>query len=57
MNIKDCAAYLRAHQSTIYRMVRRGELPFFKIGSDYRFHVGEINEWSRAHTILPGVSR
>lgn len=58
MNIKECAAYLRVHTSTIYRLVRRGQIPFFRIGSDYRFHAGEINDWFRTGTIiLPGVSR
>lgn len=45
MTIKELAAYLRVHQSTIYRLVKCGQLPAFKIGSDWRFTLEEIEAW------------
>ena len=45
MTIKELAAYLRLHQSTIYRLVKCGQLPAFKIGSDWRFTLEEIEAW------------
>lgn len=41
----ELAAYLRVHPSTVYRLVKRGSIPWFKIGSDYRFNTEAIDEW------------
>ncbi len=35
MTIKEVAAYLRVHQSTLYRLIKRGKLPTFRVGSDF----------------------
>ena len=45
MTIKEVASYLRVHNSTLYRMVNRGEIPVFKIGSSHRFRRDEIEKW------------
>jgi len=45
MTVKELAQYLRCHFSMIYRLIRKGELPFFKIGSDYRFNRDDIDKW------------
>jgi excisionase family DNA binding protein len=45
MTVKELADYLRVHSTTIYRLLRRGELPAFKIGSDWRFNRARIDAW------------
>jgi excisionase family DNA binding protein len=45
MKIREVATYLRVHPSTIYRLLRRGELPAFKMGSDWRFNLETIDQW------------
>ena len=45
MNVMDLADYLRVHRSTIYRLLKNGELPAFKIGSDWRFNREQIDKW------------
>jgi excisionase family DNA binding protein len=45
MKIAELAEYLHVHKSTIYRLLRRHELPAFKIGSDWRFNLDEIDAW------------
>lgn len=45
LTVKELAAYLRCHPSTVYRFVEREEVPYFKIGSDYRFRLSLINKW------------
>lgn len=45
MTVKELAAYLRVHQSTVYRLIKRDAIPCFKIGSDWRFHVESIDRW------------
>jgi excisionase family DNA binding protein len=33
------------HKSTIYRLLKGNAIPSFKIGSDWRFNVDEIDAW------------
>lgn len=45
MKLKELSDYLKVHPSTIYRHLKRGRLPAFKIGSDWRFNVESIDRW------------
>jgi excisionase family DNA binding protein len=45
MKLKELSEYLKVHPSTIYRQLKRGRLPAFKIGSDWRFNVESIDRW------------
>ena len=45
MTVKELAAYLRVHPSTLYKLLRRGMLPGFRIGSEWRFHRGVVDRW------------
>jgi excisionase family DNA binding protein len=45
ITIAELAQYLRVHRSTLYRLLRKGQLPGFKIGSDWRFDVETIDKW------------
>jgi excisionase family DNA binding protein len=45
MTVKDLSEYLRVHPSTVYKLLRRGELPAFRIGSDWRFNTEVIDRW------------
>ena len=45
LNVSGLANYLRIHRSTIYRLLKRGDLPGFKIGSDWRFNIETIDQW------------
>ncbi len=47
MTLQEVAQYLRCHPSTIYRALKRGELPGFRIGSDWRFNSELIERFSR----------
>ncbi len=37
MTSSEVAHYLRVNQGTLYKLIRRGRIPAFKVGSDYRF--------------------
>ena len=37
LTVGELSDYLRVHRSTIYRLLKKGQLPAFKIGSDWRF--------------------
>ena len=45
MTVKEVAAYLRIHRSTVYMLLRDNQLPAFKIGSDWRFVRESIDKW------------
>jgi excisionase family DNA binding protein len=45
MTIEELAKYLRLHKSTVYRMVRQGEIPSSKIGNQWRFRKDVIDAW------------
>ena len=45
LTVNELAEYLRVHRSTIYRLLKKGQLPGFKIGSDWRFNTEAIEQW------------
>ena len=53
LTVTDLSDYLHVHPATIYRLLKLGELPAFRIGSDWRFNVEEIDEWRMGKTIVP----
>jgi excisionase family DNA binding protein len=47
LTVAELSEYLQIHRTTIYRMLREGRLPGFRIGSDWRFSLEAIKEWAR----------
>jgi excisionase family DNA binding protein len=45
LRVSELADYLRVHPSTIFRLLKRKELPAFKVGGDWRFNVEQIDRW------------
>ena len=45
LTVDQVAEVLRVHKSTIYRLVKRGKLPAFRVGSDWRFDPERLDEW------------
>jgi excisionase family DNA binding protein len=45
MTVTELADYIRVHPTTIYRQLKRRQLPAFKVGSDWRFTVESIDRW------------
>jgi excisionase family DNA binding protein len=45
MTVNELSEYLRVHRSTIYRLLKKNQIPGFKIGSDWRFNVEAIDQW------------
>lgn len=53
MTVNELASYLRVHPATICRLVKRGELPAFRVGSDWRFNREIIDVWVKKQNTLP----
>jgi excisionase family DNA binding protein len=45
LTAQELAAFLRVNRSTVYRLLKRRDLPGFRIGSEWRFDAAEINQW------------
>ena len=43
ITVRELSDYLHCHPSTIYRLVRRHQIPAFHIGSDWRFNIEAID--------------
>ncbi len=51
LNTKDAAIYLGAHIETIRRLARRGEIPAYKIGKDWRYRKKALTEWIESQSL------
>jgi excisionase family DNA binding protein len=43
--LKELSVYLKISPSTIHRLIKAGQLPAFRIGSDLRFNREHIDRW------------
>jgi excisionase family DNA binding protein len=59
MTVREVSEYLRVSRQTLYRMLRRGDIPAFRIGADWRFNIKAIARWrlQQQNLILCGNSR
>ena len=45
MTAPEVAEYLRIHLSTLYKLVRKHQIPAFKMGTEIRFDRDVIEKW------------
>jgi excisionase family DNA binding protein len=45
LTIGEVAEMLRVHPTTVYRLLKRGDIPGFKIGGNWRVSVDALNHW------------
>jgi excisionase family DNA binding protein len=50
LTVPEVAKLLRCHEATVYRMLKRKEIPAFKVGADWRFMRSAIEEWARSQS-------
>jgi len=51
MTLQEIADYLRVTRSTIHRLLKRNEIPAFKIGRHWRFNVEVIENWCESRAL------
>lgn len=51
---RELAARLNVSREAVYDKVKRGELPFVRIGRLIRFDPVKIEEWLERQTYIPG---
>jgi excisionase family DNA binding protein len=47
MSVREVATYLSVTPRTVYRFLKGGDLPGFRIGGQWRFKTALIEEWMR----------
>ena len=45
LNAREAASFLGAHVETVRRLARRGAIPSFKVGTDWRFSREALRRW------------
>ena len=45
LTISELSQHLRVHPTTIYRLLREGRIPGFRVGSAWRFSRAAIEIW------------
>ena len=50
MTPKQAARYLGLHVVTVYRLIKKGKLPCFRVGGQWRFKKDLLDEWIAAST-------
>jgi len=54
VTVREAAALLDVSEKTIYRWIKKGDMPAYRLNEQYRFHRAELLEWATANKI--GVS-
>jgi excisionase family DNA binding protein len=55
LTVKELCNYLKVNRSTVYRLLKTGQLPAVRVGSDWRFNVEEIDRWRFEREKKPGI--
>jgi excisionase family DNA binding protein len=45
MTLEEVAEFIKVHPSTVYRLLRKHQIPAFRLGSDWRFNLESIERW------------
>jgi excisionase family DNA binding protein len=48
MTVGELVQWLRVDRTTIYRLLKRGDIPAFRVGSDWRFQREAVERWIAA---------
>ena len=51
LTVKEVSELLKIHEDTVYKMVREGRIPAFRVGSDWRFQKDQVVHWIAVQTI------
>lgn len=51
LTVKDVANLLKVNEKTVYRWLKKGELPVYRVGDHYRFNRAELLEWVTSRQI------
>jgi len=57
LTLGEVAKFLHVHPSTVYRLLKRQNIPAFRVGSDWRFSQESIERWIKERETGDDVAR
>ena len=45
LTVEEVAARFGVNATTVYRLVKQGKLPAFKVGNQWRFSLDRLEQW------------
>ncbi len=51
LTVRDVTRILRVSEKTVYRWIRQGTLPAYRVNEQYRFNRAELQEWATSRRI------
>jgi len=57
LTLKEVCTLLQAHPSTLYKLTKRGRIPAFRTGQEWRFRRDAIEQWMAEKTIFSSQIR
>ena len=57
LTVKEICDLLQVHPSTVYKLIREGRIPSFRIGSEWRFRKDVIRRWMAEKSLNSSQSR
>lgn len=55
LTVQEVSEYLQVHPSTVYRLLKKKQLPAFRVGSDWRFMLESIDQWLQRRSLLDSL--
>ena len=52
MTLDEAAEYVELSRTTIYRYVRNGSIPVYRVSGRWRFHQTELDEWKKNNNLF-----
>jgi excisionase family DNA binding protein len=47
LTLREAAAFLHCHTSTLYRLANNGQIPAFRLGGSWRFTWEALDRWMK----------
>jgi excisionase family DNA binding protein len=57
LTLEELAQYLKKPKSSLYKLLRKQQLPGHKVGRTYRFDQDEIDAWIKASSLPEGQAK
>ena len=45
VTVDEVCQYLRVHRTTLYRLIKQGRIPAFRVGGRWRLNLVDIERW------------
>ena len=52
LSVDEVARHLKVNPTTVYRLVRQGQIPGFKVGDQWRFSQEMLDSWMKDQATL-----